>query len=309
MKINDAAQIYVDLIHLEESLAPDQHQAKQEVSALRSKYHDLFTQALRNEGIVCADRFEATSRALELVGLYNFFEVAKDLSTQLTPISQGLHRVLKTINAAVTNRDTESLRSHLAPLRVANTFSSHVRAIEFESRCSYSNCSRPHDVILHPKQAELAEVVIEVAWINEKKLDGDVIEEQHTERVDINNPQKVSLEPFGEVRLLRTNTSVLKEAIDLLVRKSKQFCPSQQNVIWVVSQNFLFNEIEFENAVLELCREDQLFSVLGVGWLHEPTITSAHPHFFPMGNDKAMAHFMKQCDVLVKELSAVKHQE
>ena len=67
MTLKEAAQIYVDLIHLEESLAPDQHQAKQEVSALRSKYHDLFTQVLREAGISCADRFEATQQACELI--------------------------------------------------------------------------------------------------------------------------------------------------------------------------------------------------------------------------------------------------
>jgi hypothetical protein len=67
MTLQEAAQIYVDLIRLEESLAPDQHQARQEVSALRSKYHDLFTQALRERGLECADRFEATQRACELV--------------------------------------------------------------------------------------------------------------------------------------------------------------------------------------------------------------------------------------------------
>lgn len=67
MTLKETANMYVDLIHLEESLAPDQHQARQEVSALRSKYHDLFTQALRAAGIPCADRFEATARAFELV--------------------------------------------------------------------------------------------------------------------------------------------------------------------------------------------------------------------------------------------------
>ncbi len=67
MTIKEAAQMYVDLIRLEESLAPDQHQARQEVELLRSKYHDLFTQALREAGIPCADRFEATHRAFELV--------------------------------------------------------------------------------------------------------------------------------------------------------------------------------------------------------------------------------------------------
>ena len=68
MTLIEAAKIYVDLIRLEESLAPDQHQARQEIGALRSKYHDLFTQVLGASGISCADRFEATSRAFELVG-------------------------------------------------------------------------------------------------------------------------------------------------------------------------------------------------------------------------------------------------
>ena len=67
MTANEAARIYVDLVHLEESLASDQHQARQEVSALRSKYHDLFADALRAAGVPCADRFEATTRAFELV--------------------------------------------------------------------------------------------------------------------------------------------------------------------------------------------------------------------------------------------------
>ena len=67
MTLQEAAQIYIDLVELEKSLDPDQQQAKQEVSALRSKYHDLFTQVLRADGIECADRFEATQRAFELV--------------------------------------------------------------------------------------------------------------------------------------------------------------------------------------------------------------------------------------------------
>ena len=67
MTSKEAAEIYVDLVRLEESLASDQHQAKQEVSTLRSKYHDLFTQALREAGIECADCFEAASRAFEFV--------------------------------------------------------------------------------------------------------------------------------------------------------------------------------------------------------------------------------------------------
>ncbi len=67
MTLREAAQIYVDLVRLEESLTPDQWQARQEVTVLRSKYHDLFSDVLRQSGIQCADRFEATRRAFELL--------------------------------------------------------------------------------------------------------------------------------------------------------------------------------------------------------------------------------------------------
>jgi len=67
MTPREAAQIYVDLVRLVESLSPDQWQAREEVTLLRSKYHDLLTDTLRQSGIPCADRFEATRRAFELV--------------------------------------------------------------------------------------------------------------------------------------------------------------------------------------------------------------------------------------------------
>ena len=67
MTVNEAARIYVDLVRLEESLALDQLQARQEVSALRSKYHDLLAESLREAGIQCVDRFEVASRAFELM--------------------------------------------------------------------------------------------------------------------------------------------------------------------------------------------------------------------------------------------------
>lgn len=67
MTVRELAKIYVDLVRLEESLTPDQWQARQEVSILRSKYHDLFSQALRASGEHFSDRFEATRRAFELI--------------------------------------------------------------------------------------------------------------------------------------------------------------------------------------------------------------------------------------------------
>ena len=67
MTPREAARIYVDLIRLEESLPEEEWQARQEVTMLRSRYHDLFSEVLRQSGVICADRFEATRKAFELV--------------------------------------------------------------------------------------------------------------------------------------------------------------------------------------------------------------------------------------------------
>ena len=68
MTPQEIAKIYVDLVRLEESLAPDQWQAREEVTRLRSKYHDLLSEVFRQAGIHVADRFEAAHKAFELVG-------------------------------------------------------------------------------------------------------------------------------------------------------------------------------------------------------------------------------------------------
>ena len=67
MTPREIAQVYVDLVRLEEALSPDQWQARQEVTTLRSKYHDLLTDAFRQAGIPIVDRFDATRKAFELV--------------------------------------------------------------------------------------------------------------------------------------------------------------------------------------------------------------------------------------------------
>lgn len=67
MTLREAAQIYIDLIHFEESLTPDECHARQEISILRSKYHDIFSDKLRRAGISFADRFDATRQAYKLV--------------------------------------------------------------------------------------------------------------------------------------------------------------------------------------------------------------------------------------------------
>ena len=68
MTPQEVAKVYVDLVRLEESIAPDQWQAREEVTRLRSKYHDLLAEVFRNAGIHVTDRFEAAHKAFELVG-------------------------------------------------------------------------------------------------------------------------------------------------------------------------------------------------------------------------------------------------
>ena len=67
MTPREVATIYVDLVRLEESLAPDQWQAREEVTLLRSRYHELLSDIFRQAGIPVVDRFEATRKAFELV--------------------------------------------------------------------------------------------------------------------------------------------------------------------------------------------------------------------------------------------------
>ena len=68
MTPREIAHMYVDLVRLEESLAPDQWQAREEVTRLRSTYHDLLSETFRLADIPFTDRFEATRKAFELIG-------------------------------------------------------------------------------------------------------------------------------------------------------------------------------------------------------------------------------------------------
>lgn len=67
MTLLEAARIYIDLVRLEEHLLPEDWQGHQELSVLRSKYHDLLSAEFRRNGIVGSDRFEVTRRAFDVV--------------------------------------------------------------------------------------------------------------------------------------------------------------------------------------------------------------------------------------------------
>lgn len=67
MTLLEIAQIYTDLVSLDDQIPEDEHVSKDEVGALRSKYHQLFMDRLREDGIQFSDRFDAMHIAFEMV--------------------------------------------------------------------------------------------------------------------------------------------------------------------------------------------------------------------------------------------------
>jgi hypothetical protein len=67
MNLIEIAEIYVDLINLDESTPQEYSHIKDEIGVLRSKYHNLFMDKLRENNISFSDRFEATRMAMEVV--------------------------------------------------------------------------------------------------------------------------------------------------------------------------------------------------------------------------------------------------
>lgn len=69
MTLLEIAQIYTDLVSIENQIPESEHISKEEVNALRSKYHQILMDKLKEEGIEFSDRFDAMNKAFELVGL------------------------------------------------------------------------------------------------------------------------------------------------------------------------------------------------------------------------------------------------
>lgn len=67
MTLLEIAQIYTDLVETENQIPPDEHVSKEEINVLRSKYHQLLMDKLREEGIEFSDRFEAMNIAFEII--------------------------------------------------------------------------------------------------------------------------------------------------------------------------------------------------------------------------------------------------
>ena len=66
MTLLEIARIYTDLVNAESAIPDSEHVAKDEVNALRTKYHQMFMDKLDVEGIEFGDRFDAMHKAFEL---------------------------------------------------------------------------------------------------------------------------------------------------------------------------------------------------------------------------------------------------
>lgn len=67
MTLIEIAQIYTDLVTLEKEIPSEEYQTKDRINALRTKYHQILMDKMREEGIHFSDRFDAMSKAFEMI--------------------------------------------------------------------------------------------------------------------------------------------------------------------------------------------------------------------------------------------------
>ncbi|MBS1259511.1 MAG: hypothetical protein MAG551_02583 [Candidatus Scalindua arabica] len=67
MSLQEIAQIYTDLVNAEKEIPEEEFHAKDQISALRTKYHNILMDIMREEGVEFYDRFDATRKAFELI--------------------------------------------------------------------------------------------------------------------------------------------------------------------------------------------------------------------------------------------------
>ncbi len=66
MSLVELAKIYTDLVKAEREIPEEEHHAKDQMNALRTKYHELLMVKMREEGVEFSDRFDATNKAFQI---------------------------------------------------------------------------------------------------------------------------------------------------------------------------------------------------------------------------------------------------
>ena len=67
MTLLEVAQIYTDLVMVENQIPDGEPAAKEELNVLRTKYHQMLMDKMRQEGVEFSDRFDAMNKAFELI--------------------------------------------------------------------------------------------------------------------------------------------------------------------------------------------------------------------------------------------------
>lgn len=67
MNLKDLAQIYTDLVRAEKEIPEEELRAKEEINALRTKYHEMLMEKMREEKVEFFDRYDATRKAFEIL--------------------------------------------------------------------------------------------------------------------------------------------------------------------------------------------------------------------------------------------------
>lgn len=80
MTVVEIARIYVDLVNLDDQTPDSEPNAKEEISILRSKYHQVLMDKFQEEGIQFLDRFDAMRQAFEIVKNDSRINVLSSLS-------------------------------------------------------------------------------------------------------------------------------------------------------------------------------------------------------------------------------------
>ena len=67
MTLVEIAHIYTDLVNAERDIPETEHHAKDQINALRTKYHEILMAKMKEDGIYFSDRFDAMNKAFELI--------------------------------------------------------------------------------------------------------------------------------------------------------------------------------------------------------------------------------------------------
>jgi len=67
MTVLEIARIYTDLVKAEREMPETESQGKEKINALRTKYHEILMEKMREEKVDFSDRFDAAAKAFDLV--------------------------------------------------------------------------------------------------------------------------------------------------------------------------------------------------------------------------------------------------